>query len=276
MTLEVHNNSSRSGHSAGALGDRSGHHPAQPDRSRISTPNPDDGLIHRIRELRDLDARQLLILSNLRIVHRVVNSYDDDRIARCDLVGEGTLGLLNAVDAYDPATGIAFRRYAQWWIKQAIRRAVARYQSAIVVPFQVAEQLKAAEEVRQRTFGETGRWLSVEEVAKALFPHCQHWPQMLHAWRLSEPRRPDEPIPASQVVDHGNADDAEARDNIQFARDLLASMDSRKADLLRRRFGLDGQAEASVQEMASQLRLPVERIRRIEKDLLREMADRWR
>ena len=221
------------------------------------------GEIHR----RYLAQKHHFVLANLGLVFKVAGRYRQRGLTFHDLVQEGSLGLMRAIDMFDPERGFRFSTYAVWWIRHAIGRAIADRSRTIRVPVHIiALQAKMKREAA-RLEDELGRAPTRRELARACKVTDERVSLAEDAHALSlvsldQPRREDaEPLelptedPTDAIHMHLTADGLD---------DLLGNLDSMEADVVRKRFGLEHQEPMTLQEIGNEYALSRERIRQIE------------
>jgi RNA polymerase primary sigma factor len=216
-------------------------------------------------------ARQRLIQANLRLVVANAKRYIGVGMALLDLVQEGNLGLMRAVDGFDYQRGFRFSTYATWWIRQAIISALADQGRTIRVPVQVASEVQRAVRTQREMFHESGRMPTTAELAEALDTTVERVRDLL-SWANT---------PVSLHMPTGEGDDVLADllpdDGAQRAlggvftglmrKDViaaLASLDEREREILTLRFGLHDGQQRTLGDLASHLRISRERVRQIE------------
>lgn len=228
-------------------------------------------------------SRERMIRSNLRLVVNIAKRYSNRGMPLIDLIEEGNLGLLRAVEAYDPEQGARFSTYASWWIKQAIKRALINAVQPVHIPAYMVELIarwkKAYQDLEEKydrppTIAELAEVMElspkkvriIRKAMRALQRPTQtsgdredslDLAEMLHDYRLAAP---DE-----QVLN---------RDDVQTIRKLLDAIDQREANILRLRFGLNGEGPLTLKEVGQRVGLTRERVRQIEIDALRKLNDR--
>jgi RNA polymerase primary sigma factor len=233
-------------------------------------------LAYRIREGADGGARDQMVRANLRLVVNIARSYTGKGLGLQDLIEEGNLGLLRAVEGFDPDMNTRFSTYASYWIKQSIKRALVNTGKTIRIPAYMVELLHKWRRATNKLQEELGRAPSQEEIARSLnlprkklniikkairvynaTPQCD---QAESGWSLDE-----------MLMDgHSRTPDAEMveADVLHHVLDLLNKMDKREATVLRMRFGLDGGEEKTLKEIGESLGLTRERVRQIEAEAL--------
>jgi len=139
------------------------------NRFRLLTPEQEKDLAVRV-QAGDMEARDLMIRSNLRLVVSIAKVYNNRGLSLLDLIEEGNLGLLKAVQEFDPGRETRFSTYATWWIKQAIRRALVNTAKTVRIPSYLAEKIHRVKRERARLEADLGRVPSSEEIAEAMKP----------------------------------------------------------------------------------------------------------
>jgi RNA polymerase primary sigma factor len=227
----------------------------------------------------DPEARDHLARANLRLVVRIARAYTGQGLPLQDLIEEGNLGLLRAVEGYDPDLNTRFSTYASYWIKQAIRRALTGTARTIRLPAHLQHLLRRWRRADAALREELGRAPADEEVARRLGLAGKKLRTVLHALRdhhpgpngLAEERRSVDfllPDPRCKAPEAEVAEEEEKRK----ALGLLDELDRRQALVLRLRFGLEGDEALTLAEVGDRLGLTRERVRQIEKQALAELA----
>jgi len=240
-------------------------------------------LARRIVRCGDRQARQRMILCNLRLVVEIARQYVRPGVDLMDLIAEGNLGLLHAVEKFDPERGFRFSTYAAWWIRRAIRRALSSSARTIRIPAYMVELLARAKQAQSRLREELGRAPTAQELARALSlsgAQARLLPRLLASDTTSlhedlagahgeftlasllQNRRADRP---EQVVFQ--------RMQLEILQKLLDTIDDREARILALRFGLEPPGPQSLREVGREVGLSRERVRQIEKKALKKLKD---
>jgi RNA polymerase primary sigma factor len=224
-------------------------------------------------------ARQYLIRSNLRLVISIAKNYRGQGLTFLDLIQEGNVGLMRAVDKFDYRQGNRFSTYATWWVRQAITRALSYQSRTIRLPVHMGERLRRVKQVAGQLEKELGRKAGQEEIAKALNLSPEQMDRVFraptHTLSLEKPvgeegesqlsefiQDEDIPPPVDVVLD------GQLREQLYDALQKLPDRERRIIDL---RFGLTDGDPRTLQEIAEEFELSRERIRQIEGEVLRKL-----
>jgi RNA polymerase primary sigma factor len=247
-------------------------------RHQLLTAAQEVELAKRI-ERGDLDAKQHMIQSNLRLVVSIAKNYRNQGLPFLDLIQEGTLGLIRAVEKFDWRRGFKFSTYATWWIRQAVARALADKARTIRMPVHIVERMQKMNRAERTLWTQLGREPTLEEIADEASLTVQQVLEVRAAARAS----------ASLDAPVGEADDAVLGDFVagddplpeeavelqlrsQALRRALAELPERERSVVELRYGLDGNDPKTLEEIGRALGLTRERVRQIELDSLRRLA----
>ena len=245
----------------------------------LLTAQQEKELAYRIQD-GDGGARDQMVRANLRLVVNIARSYTGKGLPLPDLIEEGNLGLLRAVEGFDPGMNTRFSTYASYWIKQSIKRALINSAKTIRIPAYMVELLTKWRRAANKLADQFKRPATHEEIAaemgiakkklrfvKKAIELYNTSPQSDHSedgWSLGE-MVADERIksPVSEMVEH---------DNLKQVKQMLETMDIRESTILRMRFGLDDCEPRTLKEIGEALGLTRERVRQIETDALNRLA----
>ncbi|MGE0609506.1 MAG: RNA polymerase sigma factor RpoD/SigA [Pirellulales bacterium] len=225
-------------------------------------------------------ARDRMVRANLRLVVNIARGYTGKGLGLQDLIEEGNLGLLRAVEGFDPAMGTRFSTYASYWIKQSIKRALINTAKTIRIPAYMVELLSKWRRATARLTEELGRTPTPEEIARVLGLARKKLPIIKKAIRIynSTPQTDQSEAGWSlgeMVMDErlkNPEDEMVATDDLSHVQRLLKTMDPREATVLKMRFGLENQEPRTLKEIGESLGLTRERVRQIETEALAKLA----
>ena len=228
----------------------------------------------------DVAARDRMVRANLRLVVNIARGYAGKGLGLQDLIEEGNLGLLRAVEGFDPAMGTRFSTYASYWIKQSIKRALINTAKTIRIPAYMVELLSKWRRASARLTEELGRTPTPEEVARVLGLARKKLPIIKKAIRIYNSTPQTDQAEAGwslgeMVMDENMRspeDELLTHDSLTKVMGMIETMDAREATVLRMRFGLEDHEPKTLKEIGESLGLTRERVRQIETEALVKLA----
>ena len=245
---------------------------------KLLTPQEEIQLAARIKK-GDKKAREQMIKANLRLVVKIARDYEGIGLPLLDLISEGNIGLMKAVERFDPKKGGKLSTYGSWWIKQSIKRALANQSKTIRLPVHLVDKISKMRRLAMRLQEELGREPTDEELADEL----DVTPLRVRQMRLAaiRPASLDAPIGDedsnnfSDVVEDENAatpyEDLEDKTVTGMLQEMVKHLDARESTILRYRFGLDGGTEKTLEEVGAKFGVTRERVRQIQNLALRKL-----
>jgi RNA polymerase primary sigma factor len=234
----------------------------------------------RLAETGNEMAKHKLVQANLRFVVNVAKKYQNQGLPLSDLISEGNIGLMNAIERFDVDKGYHFISYAVWWIRQAILKAICEKSRMIRLPLNRANELVQIEKVRKEIQGRYGEEAEIRKIAKTLNMDKEHVADLINISRdlisLETPvyNEKDSSILGDFVEDDGyKAPDSQVeekalKDDINV---VLGTLTQKESEIVQYRFGLNGRSPLSLKEIGDRYNLTKERIRQIEKKALRRL-----
>jgi RNA polymerase primary sigma factor len=235
-------------------------------------------LAARIRK-GDKKAREQMIKANLRLVVKIARDYEGLGLPLLDLISEGNIGLMKAVERFDPAKGGKLSTYGSWWIKQSMKRALANQSKTIRLPVHMVDKISKMNRAARRLQELLGREPTDEELAEELHVKTARVAMMRMA--ATRPTSLDAPVgdadngTFAEVVRDENADDPfeelQAKGVTGMLKDLVTNLTSREANILRARYGLDGGRMKTLEEIGAEWGITRERARQVQNNALRKL-----
>jgi len=237
----------------------------------LLTPEQEVELAGKIKS-GDAKAREQMINSNLRLVVTIAHDYADLGLPLLDLISEGNIGLTKAVERFDPTKGAKLSTYAAWWIKQAIKRALANQSKTIRIPVHLGDKIAKVRRVSLQMSDELGREPTDDELAEELGIASEKLAQLKTIG--IRPASLDAPTGDEDSSEFGESvGDEEARTPFELLRDknllaevdgLLEVLDQRERKIILRRFGLDGGRPKTLEDVGKDFGVTRERIRQLQ------------
>ena len=236
----------------------------------------------------DEAARQHMIQANLRLVVRIAKDYDDFGLPLMDLISEGNFGLIKAIERFDPDKGGKLSTYAAWWIKQAIKRALASNGKTIRLPVHMVDRIGQMRRTTHRLAAELGREPHNDEIAQAMdIPVAKvvHMKSVANrAASLDQPVGEEGDATLGDLVkdesERSPFESLRTKSDLSEIAELLAQLDPREADIMVLRFGLNGESPLTLEEVGVHFKLTRERVRPLQQSALmklrRVMTERQR
>jgi RNA polymerase primary sigma factor len=227
----------------------------------------------------DEAARRQMIQANLRLVVRIAKDYDNFGLSLMDLISEGNFGLIKAVERFDPDKGGKLSTYASWWIKQAIKRALATSGKTIRLPVHMVDRIAQMRRVTNQLAAELGREPHNEEIAMAMeipLAKVVHMKSVANrAASLDQPVGEEGDATLGDLVkDESERTPFETlrgkSDNDEIAT-MLAALEPREAEILTHRFGLNGESPLTLEEVGERFKLTRERVRQLQQSALMQL-----
>jgi RNA polymerase primary sigma factor len=247
-------------------------------QTKLLTPKEEVQLARRIQK-GDAAAREHMIKANLRLVVKIARDYENYGLPLLDLINEGNMGLMRAVEKFDPRKGAKLSTYAAWWIKQSIRRALSDQSKTIRIPVHATDKLLHIRRTATKLEEELGREPTPEEIGDELDIPAKQVRQLqtaaIRPASLDAPLGDDESNRVADVIADERAtnpyEELEEKTNADMVREVINILDPREMTILRYRFGLDGGGEKTLEEVGEKFGVTRERIRQIQNVALRKL-----
>lgn len=228
----------------------------------------------------DDEARERMIRSNLRLVVKIARDFEGLGMPLLDLINEGNMGLMRAVERFDPAKGAKLSTYAAWWIRQAVKRALANQGRTIRLPVHLVDVVAKIRRCVARLTEELGREPSDGEVGEMVGLSSRRVAELLNAsCRTASLDAPivgtEDSTPLSEVICDEEMstsyEQLEEKTTHAMIREFVGQLDRREAMIIRHRFGLDGSRERTLEEVGAHFGVTRERVRQIQNTALRKL-----
>jgi RNA polymerase primary sigma factor len=245
---------------------------------KLLTPQEEIELAARIKK-GDKKAREQMIKANLRLVVKIARDYEGIGLPLLDLISEGNIGLMKAVERFDPAKGGKLSTYGSWWIKQSIKRALANQSKTIRLPVHLVDKISKMRRTAMRLQEELGREPTDEELGEEMGITASRVAQMrmaaIRPASLDAPIGDEDSNNFAEVVQDESADtpyeQLEEKTVTRMLQEMVKTLDPREATILRARFGLDGGPQKTLEEVGQKFGVTRERVRQIQNIALKKL-----
>lgn len=252
-------------------------------KTELITPQEEIDLAEKIKQ-GDKNARSHMIKANLRLVVKIAQDYSNYGLPLSDLISEGNIGLMKAVERFDPEKGGKLSTYASWWIKQSIKRALANQSKTIRLPVHMVDKISKMRRISNMLAEELGREPSDSELSEVLGIPRKKLAMLKQA--AQRPASLDAPVHEGETSEYGETigDDSavdpalalESKNMHTQLDGLLDILDDREQRIIDARFGLDGQKPKTLEEVGLEFGVTRERIRQLQNVALAKMRKNLR
>jgi RNA polymerase primary sigma factor len=248
---------------------------------KLLTPQEEVQLAARIKR-GDRAAREQMIKANLRLVVKIARDYEGLGLPLLDLISEGNIGLMKAVERFDPAKGGKLSTYGAWWIKQSIKRALANQAKTIRLPVHLVDKISRMRRVAVGLHEVLGREPNDEELAEEMAMTPSRVAQLrtaaIRPASLDAPIGEDDTNNFSEIVQDENAESPyqqlEDKTVTTMLHEMVGTLEPREATILKYRFGLDGGDEKTLEQVGEHFGVTRERVRQIQNIALNKLRRR--
>jgi len=249
------------------------------DESPLLTWQEEQDLANRVIDSDDPEARDILVRSNLRLVVSIAKRFATGKLSLGDLIAEGNLGLIRAVDSFDPSVGVRFSTYAAWWIKQTIKRALLLDSGPISIPTYMVELVNQYRHVANDLQKKMAEAPSVNQIAEEMklpvkkiiaikeIADSVHTPLDGDA----DSTGPTMQETAQPVSNHLPEDEIADAEELTKIVKMLDKLDARQAEVLRLHFGIGSKEPLTLKQIGVKLDLTRERVRQIQQEALKAL-----
>jgi RNA polymerase sigma factor (sigma-70 family) len=251
------------------------------DNAPLLTWDDEKKLAYAVLEENDPCAREQLVRSNLRLVVNIAKRFSGRGMTLGDLIEEGNLGLLRAVDTFDPEHGVRFSTYSAWWIKQSIKRSILNNSQPIHIPTYMVELINQWRQTYAELESRLARTVSPEEMAGAMKVPIRKALVIQEIVAIVDSGFQHDSLEQNAGLDDAIEDDKIAtpeenlgsNEELVKALELLDEIGPREAEVLRLRFGLNGREALTLKQIGKKLGLTRERVRQLQRDALAQLNE---